>query len=165
MKMKTTNFFGILALSGALLAACTGGNKSSENAQKAQTETVSAAQDIPFAVADRYFVNNTVTGIDNPKITSQADFDNYFGMATAMGEDGLPTPIDFSNQYVIAVMKPETDRATTLTPVSLQKTDNGKILFTYKIQTGEQQSYTTIPNLIVIVSRDYDGEVAIEEVN
>lgn len=119
----------------------------------------SSSKDIPYTKANGYFVNNTVQFVPQTPITSQEQFDQYFGMATVMGKDGRPTEIDFSKQFVLAVTTPETNIATEITPESLRKSDNGNLVFTYRIVQGEKQSYSTHPCLILIVSDKYKGEV------
>ncbi|HLT53738.1 MAG TPA: hypothetical protein VKZ97_07600 [Flavobacteriaceae bacterium] len=121
--------------------------------------------DIPYTVAQRYFVNNTVTnGIENPKIETKEEFDSVFGAAAVMGKDGIPTDIDFTKQYVIAVATPPTDVETTLEPVDLKKSANGEVVFTYKVITGQKQSYTSHASLAIIVDKAVTGNVVVNEV-
>ena len=62
------------------------------------------ATDIPFIVTKNYFTKNTVKrgGLENPKIETKENFDGIFGAATTM--NGKPSEINFSKQYVIAVV-------------------------------------------------------------
>ena len=64
------------------------------------------AQEIPYQIAKNYFVNNTYPDQETHilKITSEKKFNEVFGMATTMGENGKPTEINFSNSFVIAVI-------------------------------------------------------------
>lgn len=121
-------------------------------------------QEIPFTVAENYFVKNTVKSIDQPKISSQEAFDQIFGMATVMGPNGRPTSINFAKQYVIAVINPTTYYNTTLTPVSLQKNRKGEIIFSYKIEKGEKQTYAVTPALIIIVDNNENGPVILRKI-
>lgn len=170
MNKMTVNRLFVLVISSLIFIACQGGSKAEKNQDSAtpaedKTKIVSTNVEIPYIVANRYFVNNTVKSIDSPKITTQAEFDKIFGAATAMGEDGLPTKINFSKQYVIAVIKPETDYSTTLVPIGLQKEENGEIVFSYKVEKGEKQSYTTVPCLIIVVDNSTSGNVVLEEIS
>ncbi|MFD2555253.1 hypothetical protein [Sphingobacterium tabacisoli] len=120
---------------------------------------------IPYTIAQHYFVNNTVTnGIENPKIETKEVFDSIFGAAAVMGKDGRPTDIDFTKQYVIAVTTPVTDVETKLEPVDLKKSANGEVLFTYKMITGQKQSYTSHAGLAIIVDKSVTGNVVANEV-
>ncbi len=148
--------FAISAITA--LTACYRTMPINSTAAMAKLEQQSA--DIPYTVADNYFVKNTVKKVP-AKITSQAQFDKYFGMAAVMGEGGLPTYIDFSKQFVIAVDAPETNVDTELIPASL-KTDGKKLLFTYKTKKGEQRSYTTHPFALIIVSKEYNAKVTLQ---
>jgi len=126
-----------------------------------KSERADASKDIPFAVAQRYFVKNTFGDKEAfPVIRSQAEFDELFGMATVMGMDGKPTPIDFSKEYVVAVIKKITDKSAALEPVSLMQKD-GVITFTYSYAEGEPQTFSIQPALILVVNSRYQGDVRI----
>ncbi len=118
--------------------------------------------DIPFSIAKNYFVKNSVASLDNPKIETVEKFDEIFGMATTMGEDGKPTEIDFAKQYVIAVVLPETDSLKTVVPVSLQKDEQGQITLSYKIEVGQKRTFTIVPNFAIIVSKADSGNVVLK---
>lgn len=165
MNKMTIKTVLVMILSVSLFGACQTNQKKEQNIEAPVKEiNTPDRKEIHFIVADRYFVNNTVKSIDNPKITTKKEFDNLFGMATAMGTNGLPTEIDFTKQYVIAVIQPETDIDTRLTPVSLQYNNKNEIVFSYKISKGEKQTYQIRPCLIVIVNKEATGDVVLKEV-
>jgi hypothetical protein len=133
-----------LAFAIALLLAACNSQKSEETSQQASTETpISMETDIPFSVAKNYFVRNDYK--DAPlhllKITSQADFDQVFGMATTMGANGKPTPIDFSAQYAVACISQTSDQVSSLEVTNLKKVAD-TILVSYTQSQGEKQSYS-----------------------
>ncbi len=75
-----------------------------------------------------------------------------------MGENGMPTRIDFAKQYVIAVLNPSTDMLTSLNMPTLSK--NGNIItLAYEEKVEGKQSYTMRPNLILVVDNQYQGEI------
>ena len=113
--------------------------------------------DVPFTELDRYYFKNGRDIPGNPKIDSAEAFSELFGVAAIMGEAGQPTPIDWSKEFVIAVVNPVTDQATELTPESLSL-ENGELVFTYKETVGESQSWTMQPILLVKVDRKYGTE-------
>lgn len=129
--------------------------------EPAKMENITS-DNIPYTIANRYFVGNDYKNGDltNPKITSQAGFDKIFHPARIMGIDGKPTPIDFSRQYVLAVILEPTDHKTEIGLTSL-KQNNGKIFLNCKINEGEKISATIQPVLLVIVDNKYQGEVGI----
>lgn len=136
-------------------SACkTTGNKS----EKAEMNSISS-ENIPFNIAKNYFTKNTVPNdFITLRISTQGDFDKYFGQATTMGQNGVPTPIDFSEGYVIAIINKESDRDINITPESL--TRNGeKIDFLYTIKEGEKQTFTSRTMLILIVNNEYIGDI------
>ena len=115
--------------------------------------------EIPFYEAKNYFVRNDIQNSVPVKFENEKDFKEYFGMAAVMGKDGMPTSIDFTRQYVIAVTLPETDTETDINLVSLKKDTNSDIILTYKVITGEKRSYTIVPVRLLIVDKKYDGTV------
>ena len=82
-----------------------------------------------------------------------------FGTAAFMGKGGEPTPVDFSSEIVLAVVNPVTDVATELKPVSLVKEGKCLVLTCKKI-TGDKQSWSIQPVLLVKVDRSYDPGAA-----
>jgi hypothetical protein len=117
---------------------------------------------IPFTVAQNYFVKNTVTTLKEAKITTQEKFDEVFGAAATMGAGGQPTDINFSTHYVVAVVLPETDLSTTVTPVSLQRKSKNELILTYKTVVGQKQSYTTRPNFMIVVDKKHSGNITLK---
>ena len=115
--------------------------------------------EIPFYEAKNYFVRNDIQNSVPVKLENEKDFKEYFGMAAVMGKDGMPTSIDFTKQYVIAVTLPETDTETDINLISLKKDINSDIILTYKVITGEKRSYTIVPVRLLIVDKKYDGTV------
>lgn len=117
---------------------------------------------IPYTVASNYFVNNTLESSTtiSKRIDTQTEFNRYFGMATTMGNN--PTSIDFNNQYVIGLVLPTTNRATTLSVENLTLY-RGIVTLSYSQSVSQPQSYYIRPSLIVVVDRKYNGEVLVVE--
>lgn len=143
--MERKAFFFAAALSLALLASC-----------------ASQGTEVEYTAARNYFVSNKFTmptpGTDALlTITTRQGFDSIFGMATTMGDDGKPTPVDFTKDFVIAKILPVTDTETEIAPKSLTKTPDGKLLLKSSVRRGAKTSYSTQPFYAIIVSRDYYG--------
>ncbi len=121
-------------------------------------------EEIPYREAKNYFVKNNIdAAIDNPKFETQGEFDQVFGMATTMGENGKPTPVDFSKEFVIAQIEDPSNQSVELKPVSIRK--NANILeVKYRKLVGENQSYTTQTAMILIIDKKYEGNVNFVEV-
>lgn len=115
---------------------------------------------VPYTEGHNYFVNNSYTEDRLPAatITTREEFDTVFGKAPVMGS--LPTPVDFDTQYVIAVIEPMTDEAVYLEVESLVKIGD-KLIMTYSRETGDRRSYSVRPMLMLVVDREYAGEVEI----
>ena len=123
-----------------------------------QTDTA-----VPFSTAKNYFVRSDSDVSESVKITDQAAFEDLFGMATFMGKDGQPTPIDWSKEFVIAVVKPVTDAETELKPLSLTKKGKSLVL-SYSLKTGPSMSYTIQPFFLIAVDRQWaDLPVVLDE--
>ena len=130
------------------LAAC--------NFNRLYIETRSAAEEVAFEEAKNYFFKNDQTIPASPKITSEEEFHKLFGMATTMGKDGKPTPIDFSRQFVLAIVHPVTDVATEIVPVKVMvKRDT--LFYDYELKVGEKQSFSIQPVSIIILDKKYSN--------
>lgn len=156
-------FIITLALAAAALTSCQTDRNAAEKDSAVSAAHSFSQGEIPYLVAEGYFQNNTVKELP-AVVTTRADFDSLFGMAVTMGPEGQPTPVDFIKQFVIAVGLPETDRATAITPVCLKKDEKGQLTFSYRVERGERRTYTTVPNLLLVVDSAYKGEVLLREV-
>ncbi len=138
-----------------------------KKAEEVKKEEVKVNENaIPFVNAKNYFVKSSVKDSDlkTPKITTQEEFDNIFGGATVMGENGKPTQIDFSNQFVVTYIHKETDLNTQLSVESFVKNEKGELVFNYKITEGEQLTFTSRHLLIIVVDKKYEGTVILNQV-
>ncbi|MBR5436240.1 MAG: hypothetical protein IK120_05180 [Muribaculaceae bacterium] len=114
------------------------------------------AATVAFTVAKNYFFKNDKEIPANPKITTEEQFSNLFGMATVMGENGKPTAIDFSKEFVLAIVLPVTDVATEIIPLKIEEKD--KVLdYCYEVKTGEKLSYEIRPCSIIILDKKYEN--------
>ena len=130
------------------LAAC--GNKHAV----APVEIGEASNEVTFEVAKNYFFKNDQEIPASPKITTAEEFGKLFGMATTMGEDGKPTPIDFTKQFVLAVVQPVSNLATELTPDRLEEKGDTLFYF-YDAKVGEAQTFSSQPISLVILDKKY----------
>ena len=138
-------FFALVSL--LALAAC-----NSSNAAEADMNNGDALQGVAFQIAKNYFFKNDQKIPANPKITTEEEFNKLFGMATTMGKDGMPTDIDFSKQYVLAIVLPQTDMATEIVPVKVEAKGD-KLYYTYDVKVGEKQTFTIQPVSIIIIDK------------
>ena len=134
-----------------VLAACT--NK--QAAAPAEGDEVS--NEVAFEVAKNYFFKNDQEIPASPKVTTEEEFNNLFGMATTMGEDGKPTPIDFTRQFVLAIVLPVTDYDTEINPTKVEEKGDS-LLYTYEVKQGEQQSFSIQPVSIIILDKKYENK-------
>lgn len=158
------SIFTLAIISSLIITSCNTTSNKNNNEPK-NTNTSVSDNDIPFVEAHNYYVKNTYVGdqLSNPKITTQKDFEDIFGMATTMGNDGKPTEIDFSKQYVIAIIDKITDKLNTLKISSLKQKDS-KIVLTYEFKEGKKLSYSIQQFILLIVDNKYQGEVIIEKI-
>ena len=130
------------------LAAC--GNKQAV----VPAEGDEASNEVAFEVAKNYFFKNDQKIPSSPKITTAEEFGNLFGMATTMGKNGKPTEIDFTKQFVLAIVLPVTNLATEISPDRLEeKVDT--LFYFYDAKVGEAQSYSTQPISLIILDKKY----------
>lgn len=168
MRLSKPIFFIILSMFS--FVACQNASKKEGNSNtKNNSETKNMAgseeseKEISYTLVKNYFVKNTIEEIDNPVFATKEEFEEVFGMATTMGEGGKPTPIDFSEQYVIAVVLPETQTTTELKPVHLTQNEDDELTFTYKKEEGKEMEHTIKPALIVLVDKEYQNDVMVKE--
>ena len=119
--------------------------------------TYSNAQEIPYQLASNYFVNNTYPDqkIHILKITSEQKFHEVFGMATTSGSEGKPTLINFSKNFVIAIIDSENSNTESIFVKYLTK-ESKKLNLRYAV------SKRTVPNSatfrfakILVVDKDF----------
>ena len=119
-----------------------------------QTAKNAVVDKVPYTIARNYFVRNDSKFRGNKLIKNQDDFDAIFGKAATMGEGGTPTPIDFGKQFVLAIVRPQTNINTDITPNTLSA-DEGELKFNYNIMQGRSMSSVMTPLLILVIDRDY----------
>ena len=111
--------------------------------------------EMDYEVAKNYFFKNDQQIPASPKITTEEEFNKLFGMATVMGKDGKPTSIDFTKQFVLAIVLPVTDMVTEINPVKVEvKSDS--LFYTYDVKTGEKQTFSIQPVSIIILDKQYE---------
>ena len=142
--------------------ACQSSSKSTKEDKVEEKSINSKVETIAFKTAKNYFINNTVKEAVPVKITTQEEFDKYFGKAATMGENGKPTPIDFSKEYVIVVNNPDTNKKTDITPISLDKIAKD-LVFQYAINEGEDIGFTMHPFLMIVVEKNIEGNVVLQK--
>ena len=116
-------------------------------------KSTAVASEVPYVVAKGYFVRNDVRRIPNGKITDARLFKEIFGAAAVMGPDGLPTKI--------VVSENASHTKTEICPSSLSQLSDGTLRLVCRIEKGEEQSFTSLPCLILVVSRQYDAPLSI----
>jgi hypothetical protein len=135
------SLFGIAA-SIFLLLSCA---VSEENKMK---ESVN----INYEVAKGYFVKNTFS-VQQPTpiiLANQVALDSIMGMAATMGANGKPTNFDFSREYAIVFIYPETDSSVVLHPGILElQADTARL--SVSIEPGVKQAYRMVPLLLLKV--------------
>lgn len=116
-----------------------------------------SAQQIPYQLANNYFVNNTYPDeeINVIKITSLKDFNEVFGMAATMGNDGQPTEIDFKNNFVVAVIDSE-NKVTESIYIKDLRIERKKLNLRYGLKKRMQPSSASFRSAkILIINKDH----------
>ena len=111
------------------------------------------ATPVPYTTLENYFVRNDVDCSKQQRliINNKADFEKYFGMAAHMG--GMPTEVNWNKQFVVALVMPETKRATSVYPVAVKVTDNNILVFSYQVKKGDSISHTMVPFVAVAIDK------------
>ena len=152
--MKT---FILTAVLAAALTSCTNNQKQTA---AMVTESSNEISGIAFEVAKNYFFKNNQEIPASPKITTAEEFGKLFGMATTMGKEGKPTEIDFTKQFVLAIVLPVTNLATEINPARLEEKGDTLFYF-YDAKVGEAQSYSTQPISLIILDKKYADKAVV----
>lgn len=111
--------------------------------------------EVPYTQMQHYFFKNGAVIPEEAKISDAARFERLFGTAAVMGENGLPTSVDFAREFVIAVVCPATDLTTELQAESLRQ-EHGTLAFTYRKAVGGRQTWSMQPVLLIKVDKQYE---------
>jgi len=147
--MKRIAFITALCALVMLCCQCTT-SKQLRQAQK-------GAKAVPYEVLQNYYVRNDVdcSKMQRLILDSEQDFNAYFGPAAIMG--GMPTDINWNKQYVIAILLPETNKPTMVTPMQVKQSP-GNVIFKYQVNRGRKTSYTLVPFAAVALNRSSDPQ-------
>ena len=135
------------------MVACT-------NKPATAVEDYEVNSEVAFEVAKNYFFKNDQKIPSSPKITTAEEFGNLFGMATTMGKNGKPTEIDFTKQFVLAIVLPVTNLATEINPTRLEEKGDTLFYF-YDAKVGEAQTYSTQPISLIILDKKYADKAVV----
>ncbi len=115
------------------------------------------AKPVTFQTLENYYVRNDVKHDQLQRLIfdNQEDFDAVFGPAALMG--GLPTDINWKRQFVVAVLLPETNRPTMVTPLEVKQSP-GNVIFYYQVNRGRKTSYKLVPFAAVALDRSVDPQ-------
>lgn len=152
MKAKVFSIAIIAIAAMTLLSSCK--QNQQQNEANPEEAILGKPSEVSYTVAQNYFIKNGAVLPENHKITDQETFNQIFGMATTMGENGKPTEIDFDKSFVIAVEEGPVQKETTMTPDLLINHYDGQLVFHYNVKQGADISYTIRPVLIIIVDKD-----------
>ena len=112
---------------------------------------------LPHKELHNYFYANNADNTPPTKITSEDTFERYFGESAYMGKSGEPTKVNFGEQFVIALVLPETKYDTQILPQRLIKRGD-RITLYYKVRQGKARSFTIRPIYLVKVDSQYEAE-------
>lgn len=115
---------------------------------------------VPYKKVSNYFVRNDVEDSEliAIKIASKREFENFFGGAATM--QSRPETIDFSKQYLVAIIGKVTDTATEFEIESALLKD-GMLTVVYRQMFGEKQTYTIRPFTLLSIDLQYDGALRV----
>lgn len=125
------------------------------------------ADEVPYTLAKNYFVRSDYPdrNLHMLKIESQEKFNSIFGMAPLMGDDGMPTDIDFSKSFVIALIDNSSNRTAGVFIKSLTQ-ENGRLKLLYDIEKRQESSSAFFRfSAILIVDKKYMAEVSARRFN
>lgn len=110
---------------------------------------------IKGVVMRNYFFNNNADMPTSPMITTKQEFDTYFSPAAFMGKNGLPTPVNFKKQTVVAIILPSTDRDVIIDSVRLSQAGAHRLQLSYVVKEGARRSYSIQPIWLMAIGKQY----------
>ncbi|WP_447951383.1 hypothetical protein [Chryseobacterium koreense] len=125
------------------------------------TFACSSSDEVPYTLAKNYFVKNDYPdrNLHMLKITNDEKFNSIFGTASLMGEKGKPTEIDFSKNFVIAMID-ETSNTSAGVSVKSLAMENGKLKLTYELERKQNPDTANFRHFtILIVDKKYEASV------
>ncbi|MCL7988661.1 hypothetical protein M8998_12000 [Sphingobacterium sp. lm-10] len=163
---KIANLFWVASAALLLMNSCNNGPQNAhEQAVDPALEEPTVGGDnthIDYKVADHFLVKHTVQDVpSNPKIETKEEFDRIFYCTE---EDKKAHEIDFSKNYVIAVLAPDPDLRTTVQPISLRDSEPNEIVFSYRWVSGSEQPDTTRSSIALIVDKKHEGTIVLNEI-
>ena len=147
--MKRITFIFALCAMVMLCCQCT----TSKELRKAKK----GAKSVKYEWLQNYYVRNDVE-CSKPQhlvIDNEKDFNAYFGPAAIMG--GKPTDINWKKQFVIAILLPETNKPTMVTPMEVKQSP-GNVIFWFQVNKGRKTSYTLVPFAAVALNKPSDSQ-------
>ncbi|MBQ6310518.1 MAG: hypothetical protein IJK74_03100 [Bacteroidales bacterium] len=140
-----------------LLSSCKQNQQQQQEEANPEAPMLGKPSEVNYTIAKNYFIKNGAELPATHKITDQETFNQIFGMATTMGENGKPTEIDFDKDFVIAVETGLVQKETELIPSYLINHYDGQLVFHYTVKQGTDISYTIRPVLAIIVDKEYEN--------
>jgi hypothetical protein len=116
---------------------------------------------VSYNLAYNYFVKNSFLPNESIslKIDDEFHFLEIFGYATLMGDEGMPTEIDFSLKNVLVVIEKYSNNNASILPIKLAMSNEKILIFEYEVVVGIEQSFQIQPYLILIVDKDKSKRV------
>ena len=162
---KTRILFGVASAAILVMSSCSNG-PTNANEQKIDPalEEPSKGDDnmhIDYSAAEHFLVRPSYKGtLENPKIENKTQFDSIF---YCTHEHPEAVEVDFSKNYVIAVIAPDASTRNLVKPISLRKSEPNEVVLTYRWESGTQQPDSTRSSLALIVDKENDGTVILNE--
>lgn len=140
----------ILAVGALLLMCC---NCSFMDKMYAAEKIDKVATPIHYTTLENYYVRNDVDFSKQRRLIfdNEQDFESFFGKAATMG--GLPTAVNWNKQYVVAIVLPETKRATAIEPVSVKVANDNVMVFSYHVKKGDKMAHSMVPFTAVAIEK------------
>ena len=115
------------------------------------------AKEVPYVTLKNYYVRNDVDCRRTQQlvIDSEKEFEKYFCAAAIMGS--APTDIDWKRQFVIAILLPETNKPTMVTPMKVKQSP-GNVIFYYQVNIGHKTSHRLVPFAAIALERSADAQ-------
>lgn len=121
------------------------------------------SKEIPYQELHHYFVGNDYADQDLHAVVmrKRTEFDRILHPAATMGKDGMPTPVDFEKNYVVALVGKTTEHASEIT-IEKVSASSGEIIIHARHHEGNLQTFSIRPLRLIAIGNAFRGNVSLK---
>lgn len=116
---------------------------------------------VPYTPAKLYYIKPNTIATEYVIVESAEQFEKCTYATAYMGEDGQPTKIDFSKQFVLIINQPQAKKGV-INVGKITKTEKN-VTVQYSVTFGKTTPTTINDNAIIIIDKAYYGNISFKK--